>query len=57
MMLQIASAMEALSAEGLVHRDLAARNVLVFRWNASDARAMQVKVSDFGLAVGCVGGS
>ena len=52
MMHQIASGMEALSAEGLVHRDLAARNVLVFKFSSHDAHATQVKVSDFGLAVG-----
>jgi serine/threonine protein kinase len=53
MMQQIAQAMEHLASEGIIHRDLAARNVLVFAFDENDALTMSVKLSDYGMAVGC----
>lgn len=50
-LLQVASAMEAVASEGLIHRDLALRNVLVFHLDLSEVTTVNVKVSDFGLAV------
>jgi serine/threonine protein kinase len=53
MMQQIAQAMEHLASEGIIHRDLAARNVLVFAFDENDVLTMSVKLSDYGMAVGC----
>ena len=52
-MQQIAQAMEHLASEGIIHRDLAARNVLVFAFDENDVPTMSVKLSDYGMAVGC----
>merc|ERR1719498_927201 len=49
--LQICSGMAILTSHGIVHRDLALRNILVMSYGASDAAAVHVKVSDFGMAV------
>lgn len=52
MMQQVCQGMEHLAEMGIVHGDLAARNALLFEFQADDARATSVKISDFGLSRG-----
>jgi len=47
---QIAEAMHAVHARGVLHRDLATRNVLVHSLHPESAADVWVKVSDFGSA-------
>ena len=49
--LQICTGMAVLGEHNIVHRDLALRNVLVMSFDASDPKAVHVKVSDFGMSV------
>jgi serine/threonine protein kinase len=52
-MQQIVQSMEHLASEGIIHRDLAAHNVLVFAFDENIVPTTSVKLSDYGMAVGC----
>jgi len=47
--MQVCDGMLQLVEESLIHRDLALRNVLVFGFDPENARAVEVKITDYGL--------